>query len=204
MDIETIGKIIATAVAVFGAGRALYEIISGNKPKLRDEYLFARSFFDDLASKKELHPFAIEKGYHAIAGTTAIKGEEVAYILTLENSTRCLQDFVLSRKYIEHLNTTGDLQIAFTKRYQRPWSRTWRKLVHMTTYAIFAFGAMAPLLLAQPLGLQPKSLFTLFAFTLPVGGFIAWTSLQSFARIYRGEKLVENQQKHTRRIVLHR
>lgn len=193
MDIETIAKIVAAGFAIFQVGKALYEIASGNKPKLRDEYRFARDFLDDLASKKDLHPFAVEKGYQAIAGTTTIKGEEVAYILTLENPVRCLRDFVLSRKYIEHINTTGDLQIAFTRKYQNPWARSWRKFVYVTAYVIFAFGAVLPLLLGKPLGLQPKPVFILFAFTLPVCGFVAWSSLQSFARIYRGEKLVESQ-----------
>lgn len=202
MDIETLGKFIAAAVAIFGVGRALYEIISGNKPKLRDEYKFARDFFEDLASKKTLHPFAIEKGYQAIAGTTAIKSDEVAYILTLENPARCLRDFVLSRKYIEHLNTTGDLQITFAKKYKSGWSRNWRKFVYMTAYVLFAYGTLSPLVHAEQLGLQPKSLLTLLAFTLPLFGFIAWNSIRSFARIYRGEKLIENQQKHTKRIVL--
>lgn len=202
MDIELVLKVIGAVAAVFGVGRALYEIISGNKPKLRDEYKFARDFLDDLSTKKDLHPFVIEKGYHAIAGTTAIKGEEVAYILTLENSARCLRDFVLARKYIEHINTTGDLQIAFSGKYKSAWSRRWRKYIYVTGYSVFAFAALSPLLLNGPMAINAKAMFALLAFTLPVFGLLAWNSLQSFVQIYRGEKLVENQQKHTKRIIL--
>lgn len=129
MDIETFAKIVTALVAIFGAGKALYEAIAGNKSRLREEYKFARDFLTEVDSEKNLHPFAVEKGYQAIAGTASIKSEEVAYILTLENSARCLRDFVLSRKYIEHLNTAGNLQIAFADKYRRPWSRTWRKAV---------------------------------------------------------------------------
>jgi len=115
---------------------------------------------------------------------------------------RCLRDFVLSRKYLEHLDTTGDLKIAFIKKYQGQYSRSWRKVWYLSTYVIFAFGAFAPLPVAKLLGVQPQPFFALFVFTLPSFSFFAWNSIKSFTRIYRGEKLVNNQEKYKKRIVI--
>lgn len=202
MEIETIVKVATALVAIVGIGRHLYDVISGNKPKLRDEYRFARDFLSDVEKAGYLHPFALEKGYHAIAGTTNIRSQEVAYLLTLDDPAKCLRDFVLSRKHTELLNITGDLKIGFAKKYQKNWSRKWRKYLYICSYAMFAFGAIAPLLFAKSFGFQPKPLLSLIVFTLPVFGFIAWSSLKSFASIYRGERLIENQNTHTRRIVI--
>ncbi|RFA30004.1 hypothetical protein CAI21_07220 [Alkalilimnicola ehrlichii] len=115
MNIELIIKVVLAAVAVIGLWPILYGIIAGKKIRLREEYRFAKEFLDDLASGRQMHPYALEKGCQAIAGTTAIKAIEVQYILTLENPASCLRDFVLARSYLEHLETAGDLKITFSK-----------------------------------------------------------------------------------------
>ncbi|WP_145927148.1 hypothetical protein [Jeongeupia sp. USM3] len=202
MDIETISKMVALVVAIAGVGWRMLDFIYSNKSRLREEYKFARDFFEDLTSQRALHPFVIEKGYHAISGTTAIKGEEVAYILTLENSAQFLRDFVLSRKYLDYLNSAEYSQIVFARKYQNRWSRTWRKGIYFSGYVVFAFSALSPLVLATTLAFQSKQLFGFLAFTLPVFGWLAFDAIRSFARIYRGEKLVASQQKYMKKVVL--
>lgn len=202
MDIETISKFILAIAAIFGVGRVIYDVTVGKKTRLRDDYKFAKEFLSDLKENPDLHPFALEKGYQAIAGSTALKSEEIAYLLSLDNPGKCLQDYVLAKEYLQHLNTTGDLQLSFAEKYSAPWARNWRKAVYLTLYFLLAFASVSPLFLAEKAGIKLIQLFTLLAFTLSIFGFYAWASLKSFARIKRGEKLVQNQSKHTKKIMI--
>lgn len=77
-------KIVPTIVGVVGIGRIIYELISGVKTKLREEYKFAKEFLDQEDISK-LHPFTQEKGFQAIAGSTQVTQKEIEYILSLSN-----------------------------------------------------------------------------------------------------------------------
>lgn len=202
MEIETILRFLMAVAAIIGTGRVIYEIMIGKKSRLRDDYKFAKEFLSDLKEKPDLHPFAIEKGYQAIAGSTTLKSEEIAYLLSLENPGKCLKDYVLSKKYLQHLNTSGDLQLSFSEKYSASWARNWRKALYLTLYFGLAFAALSPLILAKAGVTKPVQLLTFLAITVPFFGFYAWASLRSFTQIYRGEKLILNQSKHTRKILL--
>lgn len=202
MSFETIIKLFGAIAAVISAGKIIYEITAGMKSRLRDEYKFAKEFLADVKNVPDLHPFTLEKGYQAIAGTTTLKTEEVSYILSLKNPVQCLKDYALSKGYLEHLNTTGDLQIAFADKYKSNWSRGWRKTIYVILYFILAFLALFPLVFSSYFHFTPKQGVGLLVFTIPVISPYAWLSLKSSIRIYRGEKLVNNQNKHTRRIIL--
>lgn len=202
MDIETVIKLFGAVAGIIGAGRVIYEITVGKKTRLREDYKFAKEFLSDLKENPALHPFAVEKGYQAIAGSTLLKSEEIAYLLSLENPGKCLKDYVLSKEYLQHLNTSGDLQLSFAPKYSARWARKWRKVLYLTLYFGFASAALSPLLMTDTGVIRPTQLLTLLALTVSIFGYYAWVSLKSFARIYRGEKLVQNQSKHTRKIVL--
>lgn len=202
MEVETIFKFLGAVAAIIGAGRVIYEVTVGKKSRLREDYKFAKEFLNDLKVNPDLHPFAIEKGYQAIAGSTVLKSEEIAYLLSLENPGKCLKDYVLSKNYLQHLNTSGDLQLSFSEKYAAPWARKWRKAWYLTLYFGLAFASLSPLFFVERGITKPVQLLTLLAFTISIFGFYAWESLKSFARIYRGEKLVQNQSKHTRKILL--
>jgi hypothetical protein len=202
MDTETIFKFFGAMAAIIGAGRVIYDITVGNKSRLREDYKFAKEFLHDLKESPDLHPFAVEKGYQAIAGSTALKTEEIAYLLSLENPGKCLKDYVLSKEHLQHLNTSGDLQLFFAEKYSTPWARTWRKALYLTLYLVLSLAALSPLIMVKAGITKPIQLVTLLAFTITIFGYYAWVSLKAFARIYRGEQLVQNQKKHTRKILL--
>jgi hypothetical protein len=201
MNLEITIKLLGAATAIFALGKTIYYFITTHKTRQCEEYKFARDFLKDVASGN-LHPFALEKGYRAIVGKNNIKGEEIAYILTLEDPVSCLSDFVKSRGCVELQDTAGNLHVTFSKKYQRPWSRTWRKIWYVFWYAVCGFCSMAPLLYHQQMGLESTQALTLTVITLPVGWFYAWQALEAFAHIHRGEALVKNQKQHTQRIVL--
>jgi hypothetical protein len=202
MDAGIIFKIVTALLGIIGVAKIIYEVSSGSKLRLREEYRFAKEFLKDLQQDKDIHPLTIEKGYYAIAGTNSINSKEIEYILTLENPDRCLKDYALSRQYLEHLKTSGNLQIDFAKKYKSNWSRRWRKTLHVAIYFLGSCIAVSPFILFKPLALESKQFLALIAITLPTFGFFAAESLRSFIKIHRGELLVKNQNKHTKRILI--
>ena len=200
MESEIIIRVILALAGIIGAGKIIYEIISGGKSKLREEYKFAKEFLGDLSQDKELHPFVIEKGYQAIAGTTTVSSKEISYLLSLEKPVESIKDYVLSKKYLEHLNTNGNLQITFTKKYRSKWSRTWRKTFYLLMYFFGALIALSPFLLAKHFDLSIKQLLITSVFTIPIFSVLAFDSLRSFIKIFKSEDLVQNQSSHTKHI----
>jgi hypothetical protein len=189
MQFETIAKIISAIVAVAGVGKIIYDVTTGSESSLREDYKFAKEFLEDLKNNPDLHPFAVEKGYQAIAGSKFISAEEVAYLLSLKNPNKCLNDYLLSRKYLQKLDTDGDLHLAFCHKYSYPLSRNVRKSIFFTLYVCCALISILPIFMPQ--------YFRFVVITLPGFGYYAFVSLDVYIRIYRGEQLVKNQQRHT-------
>jgi hypothetical protein len=204
VEIETAVKIITVIFGIIGAAKIIFDLSSGSKIKLREDYRFAKEFLKDLIQEPKLHPLAIEKGYYAIAGTASIKSKEIEYILSLENPDRCLKDYTLSRKYLEHLGENESTKIDFAIKYKKSWARTWRKIIYVTMYVLGGFAAMSPFLLQQFLNIETKQVLVFSALTIPIFGLFAFDSLRSFIKIYSAESLVKNQNKHTRLILVER
>ncbi|MDO8253172.1 hypothetical protein AAEH84_06895 [Shewanella indica] len=189
---------LATAVlGIFGAAKIVYDFSLGSRAKLREEYRFAKEFFNDLNQKPKPHPFVIEKGYLAIARTDLISEKEIDYILSLENPSHSLKAYILSRKYLSHLDVIKGNKIEFSEKYKNRWSRTWRKAIYITLYVIFGFLSMSPLIFNQYLESETNEIIYFSVITLPAFGWIALKNIYSFTKIYRAEKLVDNQKKHT-------
>jgi hypothetical protein len=194
-NFEIISRIITTVVAIFGIGKIFYDITTGTKYRLREEYKFAKEFLGDLKNNPDLHPFVLEKGYQAIAGSVTIKSEEVAYLLSLKNPRKCLNDYILAKKYLNLINTNGDFHLEFVKKHSRNWLRKTQKICYLSLYCVFALIAFAPQMIPSKYG------FFIFA-TLPIFGYCALLSLSKYIEIDRSEQLISSQEKHTSTIHL--
>ena len=189
MQLETILKIITTFFASLGAINVFYRIRTTKRSQLREEYKFAKDFLEEYENNRNLHPFAIEKGYEAIAGNRSVRTEEIVYILSLKNPSQCLNDYLKGKKYLGKLDTYNDFKLDFSKKYSTSWSRKWRKTLYFTLYFFCSFLALAPLFLTRS--------FPLLIITIVVYGFCALWCLESAGRISDAERLVKNQQKHS-------
>lgn len=169
---------------------------------MRDEYSFAKTFFEEVSSNPALHPFLREKGYQAIAGDRQLSADEIEYLLSLEKPDRALRDYVLGRQYLDHLPQSGNLQIDFKKRYKNKWSRTWRMYVYSALYLLFSLTAFSPLVLSQVFDFSNAQTAQSLILSVSVFGPYGWFFLKTAAHIYRAQKLVENQHRHTKRIVV--
>ena len=192
-------KLVGSSVAIFSIGKIIYEIIISKKVHLREEYIFAKNFLNDV-DKGGLHPFALEKGYQALANSTEVNTDEIAYILSLKNSARRLKDFVLSNDYLEHINSKGSFELMFKEKYNSDWSRSWRRTTYFISYFILALLTLSPFILSTIFKTTIINIFIQLALTIPFFGYFAWRSLLGFVKIHRAQKLIDNQQKHTQNI----
>lgn len=201
MDVLTIVKVIGALGAVIALWYKIYEFRFNKKSRLREEYKFSKNFLSDINECK-LHPYAIEIGYQAIAGTEIVKPNEIEYILSLENPAQCLKDYILSRQLMEKLETKGNLSLKFKKKYIKNWSRKWRKGMYFSLYMVFAFIALSPVIVSKYINIEFSKTFALLVISLPFGGIYAWAALNAHSKIKRGEHLMTNQKQHTQRVVI--
>ncbi|WP_340677875.1 hypothetical protein [Paraglaciecola sp.] len=201
MDWTLVAKLVVAAAGIFTAWKVLFDSFLGSRSSLREEYKFAKDFLDDTA-KKGLHPFTLSKGYHAIAGTTAVKRSEIEYILSLEDPYQCLRDFILSKQLFERLETKGDFKLIFKKKYSQKIARQFRKLLYLSLYWILSFAALSPLIISGFFGVKSEMMLTQVFFTLPFFGMYAWMALNAYSKFSRAEHIFSNQKQHSPRIVL--
>lgn len=202
MDIDIVVKIGTFFIGLAGVAKLLYELQTGNRGRMRDEYRFAREFFTDKSADGNMHPYLREKGYQAIAGDTRLSADEIEYLLSLKGAHRALKDYVLGRAYLDHFPQHGDLQIDFKEKYKRPWARRIRKYTYGAAYAALSFMATSPLILSQLLFKRSTDMLAASCLTFIMFIPYAWLSLRSAVRIDRAEKLVLHQDKHTKAIVI--
>lgn len=201
MDVTTVVKIISAFLAIIGVWRTLYDLKTGRMTYLRAEYDFSKKFLSDINNKDlEIHPYSLEKGYQAIAGNKAVKSDEVKYILSLENPVQCLKDYIFSKQLMEKIEKTGNLKLAFRKKYKKAWSSNWRKVMYFILYVVFSFIALSPFLLQSNFNISFSNMLIQLLFSIPFGGLYAWSAINAYWKIKRGEFLVENQEEHTKRI----
>ncbi|MBG0761777.1 hypothetical protein BOO22_20435 [Vibrio cidicii] len=198
MDLTLVAKLVPAVVGIIGGGKVIYELVSGVQSKLREEYKFAKDFLDD-GNLKNLHPFAIAKGYQAIVGSTLVTQKEAEYILSLSNPVQRLNDFKKSLQLFEKMDTKGEFELVFKSKYKANWSRNWRKAFYLFWYFTLAFIALSPIVFPEWFGEQG---ILAIIMTLPAFGFYAWGAMNAYSKIKAAERLVENKERHTSRIVV--
>lgn len=200
MDFEIVAKIVgaiaASLAAAFAAGKVIYDILIGYTSHRRESYKFAKDFFEFEQQSKNVHPYVIEKGYQAVAGNTILNIAEIKYLISLTNGDRALKDYVLGRKYLQHLPAAEDLQIVFKEKYKAQWSRKWRIILYGFLYFGLCGLAITPLVITEIFSknnvhaLQVSIVF-IFYFTP-----FAYLALKAGSRIHRAQKLLKSQNKY--------
>jgi len=193
LDYELLYKLATFLLGAVATWRVVVELIRGRHGSLRDEYKFAKEFLQELKANPDMHPFLKQKGFQAIAGDPRLSTLEIEYLLSLQDSARALQDYVLGSAYLVHQVTAGAKQITFKKKYMRPWARHWRKAGYLVLYAFFYLVGVAPLILPAFKVLQISSALTTFVFSVVFFFPAAFLALRAGYRISRAEVLVSTQ-----------
>ncbi len=192
-------EVIAATGVILGAIRVIYEMTTLTKTRLKDNYQFAKDFLEHLERTPNTHHLVMDRGYYALAGTTAISVAEIAYLIRLTNPDKSLRTYVQSRKYLEIKHDHH--KIGLRQKYKTAWSRGWRKAVYFFLYLFGACLSMSPFILQKPLGQAPEFLLMMLV-TLPSFGFLAFDSLRAFMKIKSAEELVHDQSEHVQKIVV--
>lgn len=168
IEAEFVLKFVGSFTAFATLGRLVVDVVNSKKSKMRDEYKFAREFLESVKEDKDVHPFAMEKGYQAIAGSSKVKAKEIRYILELENASERLQDFVDGYDYLQHLSAQGDKEISFRAKYATKWKLNLRKYACFASYLVNAFLAFVPFVFQKELKLALNEVGMAMCFTVPI------------------------------------
>lgn len=190
-------ELIVQVISIFGGAAAIWKIaaefLRGKARNLRDEYRFAREFFEELEQKPLMHNFLKQKGYQAIAGDVSLSAEEIEYLLTFNDSVKSIRDYVFGRPYIEYLRTPTNMKIVYKNKYRSHQSRLLRKLWFLFLY-LFCYSLwVAPffLLISNRMAIAKAS--TLFVFSTIIFLPMAVFSLRAGLRVGRAEALINSQ-----------
>lgn len=201
MDISDWLKLPAVLSAFVVLSKFLYDLASGKRTKLREDYRFAKELLSDIESG-HLHPYAKQKVYQALVGTTNISTEEVEYILTLEDSAQCLSDYVLARKYLEKIESRGNTLLRFKPKYRSEKKRLTLIIWYVCLYFIFAMLVASPFILNIWFNFSGKDILLLTIISTSLFALPAWLSLKEGARLARGQHLVANQKSHSWKLLV--
>jgi hypothetical protein len=190
MENEIIWKIVVVAAPLVASlVKYLFSINAATKESLRKEYEFAQQVLDKLA-KDDAHPYAIQLGYGALAGSVNSEPMVVAHILTLNRAQLLLKLYRKRESYVELKGSPSAGKLEFTGRFKKRAYRNIMKLVHVFSYTGFFVVAMWPFLISKPSDPNASSVLALLIFTIPSFGYLSFCSLRMFGNIMTIEKLI--------------
>jgi hypothetical protein len=163
------------------------QFLLGTKNSYRDEYKFAKCFFDDIKAQPDLHKYARHKGYQAILGNRSFPSEIAEYLLHTSNPVRAVSDYRISRSYLDHSTIAGKLELRFRSDFR--FSTIRRRELWLFFYA--AISVLLYLFAFLPLfslnfKLIPSSVaLSLSAFTFPFGIYGTFIFAFEYIKLHR-------------------
>ncbi|WP_447916317.1 hypothetical protein [Delftia acidovorans] len=198
MELETGLKILGViAPGLFALWRWAWSENHVKQNRLRDEYKFAKEFFSELVDGKGMHEFQKAKGYQALAGVRWISAAEGDYLLSLKDSPKALERYVLGIECLEFKAKTCVSRIRLKPRFRRRYSRMWRKWFYAGSYCGLALLAVLPLFFGSQLIKHPSQWLIATVLCLVVFGPPAGLALRALAKITAAERVVHGQRRTT-------
>jgi len=198
---ETLIKFGMLVIGAFGAAKVIFELMLSKRGRMREEYRFTKEFLHEVKSDPQMHPLLREQGFKAIAGDATMSADEIEYLISLKNPDKVMKDYVLGRRYLEHLPDAGVFQVNFKDDYRKPFARKCRYIGFFSAYLAISVLVFSPLVLASFLDMSPNDGGLLCIFLFVTVWPYAWLSLREVVRIKSAEKLVANQERHTGRLL---
>lgn len=204
MDVDQwlkVAPIVSTIV--FGGSTLWFAIkqnLDGNKNSRREEYKFAKLFFDELNAKPEMHPFARKKGFQAIGRNQDLPPSVIEHLMTLRDPVAALSDYESSRGYLKNTEVLGKAKLNFASNlfFATETRRNWISRTYAACAIIFYLFAFTPWILLT-LGKIPVSLAVnaSVAFS-PIGLAVSIGAAREFLQLRRAMRLVKMQNQQIR------
>ena len=199
MDTDQWLKVVPIVTTIgFGASTlwlSIRQYLDGNKNSRREEYKFAKLFFDELRAKPEMHPFARKKGFQAIGRNQDLPPSVIEHLMTLRDPVTALSDYESSRGYLKNSETFGRRQLGFasatlfaTEKRRNIISATY--LACAITFYLLSFTPWFLLTIGKistPLAINASIVFS------PVGMMISVGAVREFLQLRRAMRLVKAQ-----------
>ncbi|MET3134300.1 hypothetical protein AAKU55_004595 [Oxalobacteraceae bacterium GrIS 1.11] len=174
---------------------AIRQHLDGNKNARREEYKFAKLFFDELRAKPEMHSFARKKGFQAIGRNQDLPPSVIEHLMTLRDPVTALSDYESSRGYLKNSEVLGRRQLDFASAVL--FSTEKRRNIISVTYFIcaimFYLLAFTPWLLFSIGNISVSFAIKASIVFSPVGLTIAVFTFREFLQLRRAIRLVKTQ-----------
>ena len=189
---QVLGLVGTALTGAIASWKVIRDLIGQGRTSLRDEYRFAKEFFDAVG-KPGLHPLAYDLGHKAIAGDAQIGAEEVAYLLSLPQPRAAIRTYIVARTLLQFHQTAVDSKISFKRSNGNPSRRRVKRgLFAVGYFATYMLGFSPIFLLLLDL-LSGQMALGLFIVSAPTFFPTAFLCLRAATRIHRGEELLAMQ-----------
>lgn len=207
MDADLLSKWVPIASSIFFAGATLWlgirQYFLVDKTALREEYKFAKNFFEEFNENPQdpsaplrlpMHAFARQKGFQAIAGSSRIKPSVVQHLMSFIDPVSSLQDYSIGKSFLTYSPANTQQQFDFTG-----WTVATPRRRKLFLWMLFGFFLVSYMMAASPyflwsLALLPASkALALALFTVPVFGYFALISLFTSRQLNAAKRLIEAQ-----------
>ena len=163
----------AVTTALFAASTlwlAVKQHLANKRGLLREEYKFAKGFFEDVVKSPAMHRFPRMKGYQAIAGIHTLPPAIIQHLMDFPDPVIALSDYAVSKGYLKDIPTLNRRRLDF----KRPMFSTearrnfWHRAFTFLGISFYTF-ACAPLLFGamEKISFQLVALFSIL--TVPSG-----------------------------------
>lgn len=180
---------------LFGASTLWFSIkqhLDGNKKARREEYKFAKEFFDDLKANPEMHLFARKKGFQAIGRSEYMPPAIIKHLMKFRDPVTALEDYEMSKGYLQKIESAGLLQLSFNRTFL--WStEKRRKLIgtaYLTCAIIFYFLAFTPWFFLTIGKISVPVAINLTVVSMPIGISVTVIAAREFMQLRRAMRLI--------------
>lgn len=199
MDTEHVLKVVPVITTIVLGAITLWlsikQYLDGNKNARREEYKFAKLFFEDLTLNPNMHPFARKKGFQAIGKNKDLPPMVIEHLMTFDDPVMALSDYEVSRGYLQHSEDRGEHQLYFpnTLLFSTEQRRHVISIIYLIAAVAFYFLAFAPWLLFTMGKISAQVTVNASVVFFPLGISVTVLSTREFIQLTRARRLIKSQ-----------
>lgn len=184
IDIMKVSALVASLIGIY---KVVSELSNGKKKMLWEEYKYVQEIMAEYSKDRNLHPYIIEKAFHAITGSPRLNAQEICYILSLEKPLKILHKYMHGKRYLKYDSASG--LIRFREQYASKNKVLFLKTTLFAMYFFFASLSLGPLIFLTPLANDIPSLIV----NMGSFGLIAGLALREHVNLHRAVDVIKAQ-----------
>lgn len=197
MNPEFLQKLALSTIPLFLTACTIYlsfrQFSLGAKTAYREEYKFAKSFFDDLKASPHMHKYALHKGYQAVSGNRSLPTVVLEFLMQTQDPVKAVNNYASSKSYIEHVFANGNFVLQFRKDFR--FSTVRRRKFWLFFYAsisiLFYLLLFSPLFAFNFKFISSGIAIALASFTVPCGIIGTFTFVLEFIKLHNAISLLK-------------